>query len=231
MILKHFFNESQTKKGEAVRRSAAMKNRIVILVMLTSFVGMSKAGIIDQSQLQCQSTGTICSEWHWAQTFTPGITGQLESLDLYMSNYVPDMTPPGHSATVSIVNVTGTVPCGSVLGEVYVEQFVYGCNNINFLSESVFLTAGALYGIVVSNDDPEPFDNESLGWRITDGGDVYAGGSLWLWKDDVGWNQDYLLPDFDFTVMDAAFTTYMVPEPSSIVLLGLAVLCMKRRRH
>ncbi|MCK4794330.1 MAG: hypothetical protein KAV87_61955 [Desulfobacteraceae bacterium] len=209
-----------------------MKGRIIILVILASVVGTLHAGVIDQVQLQSQVTGTICSEWHWAQTFTPGITSQLESVDLYLSNFEMDLPdPPTYLSTISIVNVIGTVPSGSVLGEVYVEQFVNGFNRVDFLSESVFLTAGSLYGIVVSNDDSEPFDNGSLSWGLTEGGDVYTDGSLWLWKADVGWNQDYLLPDYDFSLMDAGFATYMVPEPSSIVLWGLAALCMKRRSH
>ena len=222
----------QSKEVEAVYRDVAMKGRIIILVILASVVGTLHAGVIDQVQLQSQVTGTICSEWHWAQTFTPGITAQLESVDLYLSNFEPDLpNPPTYPSTISIVNVIVTVPSGSVLGEVYVEHFINGFNRVDFLSESVFLTAGSLYGIVVSNDDPEPYDNGSLSWGLTEGGDVYTDGSLWLWKADVGWNQDYLLPYYDFSLMDAGFITYMVPEPSSMVLLGLAALCMKRRKH
>ena len=66
---------------------------------------------------------------------------------------------------------------------------------------------------------------------MTEGGDVYTDGALWSWNADVGWNQDYLLPYYDFSIMDAGFITYMVPEPSSMVLFALAALCMKRRRR
>ena len=60
--------------------------------------------------------------------------------------------------------------------------------------------------------------------------DVYSGGSLWNWSSDVGWNQDYMMPDYDFSKMDAVFTTYMVPEPTTIALLTLGGLFLRRRR-
>jgi hypothetical protein len=198
-----------------------------------AIIGSAEAGIVDQSQEQVERWGTFHSdEWHWGQTFTAGMSGQLESIDVYLSDFStlgPNPIAPTYPSTVSVVNLVGAVPSGSVLGEVYVEEFVYEFNNVDFLSEWVFLMAGTQYGIVISNDDPDPWDEGSVGWGMADS-DVYSGGSLWNWHFDVGWNQDYLLPAYDFSKMDAAFRTYMVPETATIILLGVGVLALRKRR-
>ncbi|UCD56444.1 MAG: hypothetical protein JSV16_11480, partial [Candidatus Hydrogenedentota bacterium] len=176
------------------------------------------------------SWGTFCSgEWHWGQTFTTGMSGQLESVDVHLTDLFGSGTPT-YPSTVSIVNLVGSVPSGSALGEVHVEAFVDGFNNVDFLSESIFLTAGMQYGIVISNDDPEPWDAGSVCWGVAES-DVYSGGSLWNWHFEVGWNQDYSLPDFDFSKMDAAFRTHMVPEPATIVILCFGYLGLIRKRQ
>ena len=206
-----------------------MKKGFGFLIALGIVVGSAEAAIVDQVQEQGDNYGTICSEWHFAQTFTAGMSGQLERIDVYITNEWTLPNPPDYPTTVSIVNVVDSEPSGLVLGAVYVEHPTDGFNSINFLAESIFLTAGTMYGIVISNDDPDPFDYPSAHWGIAES-DVYSGGSLWNWKSDVGWNQDYLLPDYDFSKMDAAFRTYMVPEPGSIMLLGFGVLALRKSR-
>lgn len=211
-----------------------MRKGLVALVVWVAVIGPAEAAIVDQIQEQVESWGTFYSdEWHWGQTFTAGISAQLESVDVHLSDIFgplgPNPVAPTYPTTVAIVNLVGSVPSGSVLGEVYVEDFVYGFNNVNFLSDSIFLTAGTGYGIVISNEDPDPWDEGSVVWGIADS-DVYSGGSLWNWHSDVGWNQDYSLPVLDFSIMDAAFRTYMVPEPATIILLGFGAVVLRKRR-
>lgn len=193
------------------------------LLVIVSSVG---ASILDQAQETIGEFGTFCDEWHWAQTFTPGMGGQLDSIDVYLSNLLYHPNPPDYPTTIAIANVIDSMPGTLILGQVYVDQFTDGFNNIDFLSESVFLTAGTTYAIVISNDDPDPYDYGSVTWDLATS-DVYSGGSLWNWMNGVGWNQDYLMPDYDFSKMDAAFRTYMLPEPSALLLLALGAVILR----
>lgn len=202
------------------------------------FLSSAQASIVDQSQEQFDGSWlVICSEWSFAQTFTTGISSQLEKVDLYLDNIFCPSSPgsstiANYPSTVSIVNVIDSIPSGSVLGQVYVDGFSVAFNSIDFSSESVFLTAGTQYGIVLSNDDPEPYDDTSTQWRCKST-DVYSGGSLWVWMADVGWTQSVKPPYESMPVetyydKDAAFITYMVPEPSSALLFSLGSLAILR---
>jgi hypothetical protein len=211
-----------------------MKRVFATLIIAVIVLNSAQASIVDQVQEQIDDVwGTLCAEWHWAQTFMPGITGRLESIDINLRNIrdlaLPGSGPPSYPLTISIVNTIESKPCGTVLGEVYVEELINGFNNIKFLSKSVFLTTGTQYGIVVSNDDPNAFDDGSDAWGLAYN-DTYGGGSLWFWMEGVGWNQDYFKLDYDPAKMDAAFRTYMLPEPSAVLLLGMGSLAILKKR-
>lgn len=203
-----------------------MKKVFVTLVVALTF-STGRTEILDQYQEDYDAWAMICNEFFFAQTFTPGISGRLDYIDLHIGEWA--LWPPGYPSIISIVSTAGGVPNGSALGEVEIPEPVDGWNTIDFLAESVFLSAGTQYGIVLSNDDPEPYDHPSVTWGITEA-DSYLGGSLWVWMADVGWNQDAELPTHDFALMDATFRTYMVPEPATIMLFGLGGLLLRKRR-
>ena len=203
-----------------------MKKTFVILVITLTF-STARTEILDQYQEDSDMWGMIAVEGFFAQTFTPGISGQLDHIDLRIGEWVRD---PGYPSTVSIVNTAGGLPSGSLLGEVDIPEPFDGWNTIDFLAESVFLSAGTQYSIILSNDDDPALNIEpAVTWRIT-GTDTYPGGSLWSWRADIGWNQDGDMPTHDFALMDAAFRTYMVPEPATIGLFGLGPLLLRKRQ-
>ncbi|MHC4214039.1 MAG: hypothetical protein ACYSWP_11765 [Planctomycetota bacterium] len=209
-----------------------MKKGLFTLILLT-FVPMLQAAILDQSQeLHDGSAFVICDEWYIAQTFTAGLSGQLESIDLSLENYFPPHDPsPLFPTTVSIVDTIGGVPSGSVLGTVYAQDLIEGFNSIDFLDESVLLAADSQYGIVLFNEDTERYSGSSTQWRAT--GDVYPGGEMWSYTGGQ-WLQTVTppggLPDETFYDKDAAFRTYIVPEPATIMLIALGAYIFKNKR-
>ena len=141
------------------------KEKAFFLIILILVVGVSHASILDQSQEQ--TTGgwlVVCSEWSFAQTFTAGLTGQLEKVDVYLENMTEILESRLYPSTFSIVNTIDGVPSGSVLGTVYEDNLVEGFNSINFMPKSVTLTADTQYGIVISNDDPDKYNGISTQW-------------------------------------------------------------------
>jgi len=174
-----------------------------------------------------------------AQTFTPGVSGQLDHIDLLMGDDTfPD---PSYPATVSIrTTVGGLEPSDTVLGTVNVTTgFVVGWNSIDFLGESVFLTAGTRYGIVMENDDINRDVDPTDTWRVQFRDNHYLGGAHWARNRDAtgGWGPWYLpigskpgVPPSLAGDADAAFRTYMVPEPASLALLLLGGLMLLRRK-
>lgn len=209
-----------------------MKKLFASIIIFTIVPYSIQASIIDQSQGQFDTASFVISpDWLIAQTFTAGISGQLEKVDLYLANIFDTALYP---CTVSIVNVISDVPSGSVLGEVYTGDLVDGLNSINFLAESVFLTAGTKYGIIISNNDTEHYTGISTQWSCKST-DIYAGGSAWSWMSGTGWTQSVQppgesLPVETFYDKDAAFRTHMLPEQATICLLALGALLLRKRK-
>ncbi|MHC4152493.1 MAG: PEP-CTERM sorting domain-containing protein [Planctomycetota bacterium] len=215
-----------------------MKRRLITLtVLLGMSISSAHGSILDQSQEQTDICTVICSDWAMAQTFTAGVSGKLAQVDLYLENhFVSFPIEPGAASypiTVSIVSIEDSMPTWSVLGDVYVDSFVEGFNSIDFLSESVFFEADTQYAIVVTNDDIERYDADSTQWGIK-GTDVFDGGAMWVWMETTGWVQsvqppDESLPLETFYDKDAAFRTYMVPEPSTLLLFCFLTLVFKKQ--
>ncbi|MHC4725454.1 MAG: PEP-CTERM sorting domain-containing protein [Planctomycetota bacterium] len=195
-----------------------MKRRLITLtVLLGMSISSAHGSILDQSQEQTDICTVICSDWAMAQTFTAGVSGKLAQVDLYLENhFVSFPIEPGAASypiTVSIVSIEDSMPTWSVL--------------------SVFFEADTQYAIVVTNDDIERYDADSTQWGIK-GTDVFDGGAMWVWMETTGWVQsvqppDESLPLETFYDKDAAFRTYMVPEPSTLLLFCFLTLVFKKQ--
>jgi len=202
----------------------------LFIFVLVAVCGTIQGSILDQSQEQIDDSWlVVCGEWSFAQTFTAGVTGQLEKVDLYLENmFAAELYP----TTVSIVSVMDEVPSGSVLGTVFAEDLTEGFNSIDFLGESVFLVADTQYGIMLFNDDSERYAGPSTQWLSTLS-DVYSRGALWTYIYEE-WTQVVTPPgggpDEIFYDKDAAFRTYMVPEPTAVLVFGLGAFILRKKR-
>ena len=219
---------------------------LITLMIALNTAGVLGAPMLDQSQELSNGGSAFFNFSSLAQTFTPAVAGQLVGVDLKIGDetHFPD---PSHAATISIVqtevNDDGGVengslePGGTVLGTVDVTGFVVGWNPIDLSGESIILTAGQTYAIVLENDDSSkdvpPTDSLRIQWTAN----PYAGGHLWertadtsLWYWPTAMQGSGLpTPAGD---ADGAFRTYMVPEPATLgLLLCPALLAVLRSRR
>jgi len=164
--------------------------------------------VLDQFQEQVGGGGYFWAERYLAQTFTPAVGGQLDHVDLLISTWDGD---PSYPATISIVETTGGVPDGVVLGSVNVPGFVLGWNTVDFLPASVFLAAETQYGILLLNDDADYNTNPTDGLAIMWDTNPYPCGELWEWRLASGWQWlDWSGPPGS---SDGTFRTWMVSGP------------------
>ena len=179
---------------------------VAVAAALIPAAGAS-AGTLDQQQTLSNFGGLQVDSSHSkAQTFTAGLTGQLDQVDLaisLMSVSTPltvqirdgSATAPGNT-----VLATASVPTSAVLS---VESFV----PVTFASPAS-VTAGTQYSIVAMND--------SVGWfwysGHTDlvGTSAYEGGKLYGSTDGPPatglWSEGNTTADFEFK-------TYVAPPP------------------
>jgi hypothetical protein len=145
---------------------------------------------LDQSQ---PLNGGLESVGQMAQTFTAGITGQLDRVSL--------SSDAGFAAgTVSIQTVSGTFPAGTVLGtNSYSVSYLccHGFHDFGF-TPAVPVTAGAHYAIVVK------VPRGKFTWYDSNGVDAYAGGQLYLGCNGCAWGTDKLHGG------DYAFKTWVI---------------------
>ena len=90
-----------------------MTNKFTLLILVFIMTATLHAGILDQSQEQVFNSGlNIRNDFAFAQTFTAGVSGQLKRVELSLQNiFGPDLYP----ITISIVELNGGVPSGSLL--------------------------------------------------------------------------------------------------------------------
>jgi PKD repeat protein len=130
-----------------------------------------------------------------AQTFTAGMTGQLDRVSLAMDT--------GFSTfTVQLESVSGTFPAGTaVLGTASYSGSFVCCRRLHdfYFSPTIPVTAGAHYAIVV-----KIAGRSRVTWYTSDGADNYPGGSLYVGCLNCSWAPDNLYGG------DFAFQTWVI---------------------
>ena len=161
---------------------------------------------LDQSQT---STSGLESVGQMAQTFTAGITGQLDRVSLATDTSLATFT-------VQIESVSGTFPAGTtVLGTSNFSGSYLCCHRWHdyLFSPAIQVTKGGHYAIVV-----KVVGRWHLSWYTSDGVDAYSGGSLYLGCLNCSWGTDPLYGG------DYAFKTWVIggsaPPPNQAPIVA-----------
>ena len=162
-----------------------------------------------------------------AQTFTAGITGPLDHIDVYIDAF---FEPSNYPATVEIRGTANGSPTTQVLSSGFFPNgFPLGWTSISFPSQNPVLTTSAMYAIVFSDDDTTPTTSPTNGVAVRWDPASYPAGQL-LVSNGTDW-QPLLLGGSPATAGDMAFRTWMVPEPGTAGLLGVAASALLFRRR
>jgi hypothetical protein len=184
----------------------------VALVLLVATDPASAAGTLDQSQttqVPAGEAGFVSSSQWEAQTFTAGITGQLDQVDLLLQR----SGFPG-SLLVEIRTVSAGTPTSTVLATATVPEASVSCCSFDWISVTlgvpVASAAGTQYAIVLgapgaSGCDPSGnCNNYFWGSALTN---PYSAGTQVV-SVDGGASWPIIVPDNDF-----AFKTYVTSAP------------------
>jgi len=134
---------------------------------------------LDQSQ--SLTTGSEASPW-MAQTFTAGMTGQLDRV--FLATYLQY----SGSGTVAIQSVTGAFPAGTTLGTTVFSGTLGGYKQLHefTFTPAVPVNAGSQYAIVVKISAGRSY----LTWYDSHGFPDYAGGQLYVGYSSTTWKTD-----------------------------------------
>jgi hypothetical protein len=195
-------------------RRRALAAALFFSAAMLAFVPSAGAGVLDQSQpVIDSSTASFVSDLnHRAQTFTNGMTGGLDQVDLAVGRIAPSITA---SLLVEIRPVSSGAPSGPALASesvpaasVPVARFPSAFFSVA-LAPPAPVTAGVQYAIVVSSASCGLGNCYML--ALGPAGDPYPAG-LGLFSTNAGatWT-----PHTTFGRTDFAFQTYVAPGPTS----------------
>jgi hypothetical protein len=186
--------------------------------------GAALAGTIDQQQTGATGPqAEVYSNQSWAQTFTAGLSGGLDQVDLNLAQQILGHSAPTTALTVEIRNVVGGVPGGTVLGAQSIAPTappVYPANGfvaVSF-SPSVPVVAGSQYAIVASTTGGS---SGEYGWYGA-GGDTYTHGDPFFQQPPAG---AWMMP----ATLDLAFRTYVGTATSTPT--GQRAAALKKCKH
>src|SRR3954453_303056 len=144
--------------------------------LLFGVTATASAGTLDQQQTSFGefTNGGINSSQSLGQTFTAGITGNLDQADLMLSNFASPPDP----VTIEIRNTAGGLPGTSVLASSSIPSSAIPDDpNPAFVSATfgtpASVTAGTLYALVAWSTNT----TGSPGWYFQQGTDPYPGGT------------------------------------------------------
>jgi len=158
-----------------------------------SFAVPAEAATDALDQSQNLTIGAELAPW-MAQTFTAGMTGQLDRVSLATSMVAG-------SGTVAVQSVTGTFPAGTVLGTTSFSGALTGNRQFHdfAFTPAISITAGSQYAIVVQMGG-----RSKLTWYDAGGFEAYPGGQLYIGSSSSPWAPD---PVFG---ADFAFRTWVI---------------------
>jgi hypothetical protein len=180
---------------------------VVAAVGLLIVPSASATGTIDQSQTTTSglSVTTAASQWT-AQTFTAGITGNLDQVDLFLFR-----VGSAGDLTVQIQTVSGGVPSGNVLASTTLAEANVSASSYSWISVPLSppapVTAGTQYAIVLSAPRAAGFPSALYTWNFVFA-NPYSGGRLVL-SSTSGSSWGDFASVFDDG--DTAFKTYVTP--------------------
>jgi cysteine-rich repeat protein len=186
--------------------------RLLCLVLLSH--GAS-AQTLDQSQEQKDIGQEIHDIYRLWQTFTPGVSDVLHSVDVRVG--VDCLFPPCvdlSSLVLQVLTTSGGVPTQTVLGSAVVQASAAPASpdwvTFDFSAQSIPLTAGTQYALYLASPGTQAAGTAWF-WDLQSAGNVYGGGSVFwdpvpgngVWEPEIG----------PFAGADATFRTRMgVPE-------------------
>jgi hypothetical protein len=181
----------------------------------------ASAGTLDQQQTSTDANLGLFTNSSPAQTFTAGITGALDQVDLSLIRIGATLPP---SFTVEIRNTsagqpgtavlaTSTLPTSSVGGSL---EFV----PIAFATPAP-VTAGTQYAIVAYSPGA-PADD--VAWGVNTAGNLYSGGNAWTSAQP----HPPTAPWDDLGPEDMAFKTYVTPPSPPAGSTGQQAAALKK---
>ena len=204
---------------------------VVAAAFTLGATGSASAGTLDQHQDNADSApalfGNTDGPQSLAQTFSPGLPGSLDQVDLMLEKLG---TPPVPSITVEIRSTSSGEPgpLSAVLATASVPTASLG-TSLAFVSipitPAVPVTVGTKYAIVAYNAGVIG-NAASVGQEVT--GDTYGSGAAYTnftsFPPDGGW--------FDPGVgSDLAFKTYVAPPPAGTPAPTRKKKCKKRKHR
>jgi PKD repeat protein len=182
----------------SVVRGRSLRNRWSLALALGTGLTLSLALPVEAAtdtldQSQNLTIGAEQTPW-MAQTFTAGMTGQLDRVSL------ASFTLAG-AGTVTIQSLTGVFPAGSDLGTTSLSGALTGNRQFHdfAFTPGIAITAGSQYAIVV-----KMAGRSKLTWYDSGGFEAYSGGQLYTGSSSSTWVTD---PWFG---ADFAFRTWVI---------------------
>jgi hypothetical protein len=177
----------------------------VVAALFLGVASSASAGTLDQQQTDFSAgTGTIDSGQTSAQTFTGGLAGAIDQVDVYLESSGTPTAP----LNVEIRDVSGGAPGGTVLaGQSVPASSVPAAGSwvtVNFAIPAP-VTAGSQYAIVAYSSTLSITQHYFWGY----GGNSYAGGGFSYTSTSPpsgAWTP---------TTVDLAFKTYVGPAPQT----------------
>jgi hypothetical protein len=187
------------------RFSLASLAAAAMTALLLTSAAPASAGTLDQQQTSQNSSIGLSSSQSPAQTFTAGISGRLDRVDLWLEKSATLPSP----VTVEIRNTSAAEPGNTVLAAASVPDSAIGLSPGSFVAITFAapppVAVGTQYAIVAYNSA------NVARWRYQNTGNPYSRGAAFVSGDD-------LPPDMGFSEIpgaDMAFKTYVLtPQPT-----------------